>query len=328
MKFQLLGFLLVDLIFCQDLSKINFYLYTRNNPDHHDIIELTPESLGQSHFNPDHPIIILAHGWNSNGKIEEKGFGADFAEDYLAVGDFNIFSIDWGDLESWANYPHAAAVTKPVGRHAAKLVQLLDDYGVLDNIQLVGHSLGAHVVGFLAKEVTALGLGKLRRLTGLDPAFPFFELAGPDGRVDKSDADFVQIIHTNSGFLWEGCLSIKAPIGHVDFYPNGGDHQPGCTDACFIDCYNMTIIDLLKGGCSHARSLQYFTETIHGISGGDNQMVGRLCDSWEELQSGTCCGAPTAVMGQWADSGIPEGKYYLDVNEETPFAMDDAGTGC
>ena len=219
-------------------------------------------------------------------------------------------------------------MTKPVGRHAAKLVQLLDDYGVLDNIQLVGHSLGAHVVGFLAKEVTALGLGKLRRLTGLDPAFPFFELAGPDGRVDKSDADFVQIIHTNSGFLWEGCLSIKAPIGHVDFYPNGGDHQPGCTDACFIDCYNMTIIDLLKGGCSHARSLQYFAETIHGISGGDNLMVGRLCDSWEELQSGTCCGAPTAVMGQWADSGIPEGKYYLDVNEETPFAMDDAGTGC
>ena len=40
------------------------------------------------------------------GKIEEKGFGADFADDYLAVGDYNIFSIDWGDLESWANYPH------------------------------------------------------------------------------------------------------------------------------------------------------------------------------------------------------------------------------
>ena len=101
-------------------------------------------------------------------------------------------------------YCQAAAVTKPVGKHAVKLVQLLDDYGVLDNIQLVGHSLGAHVVGFLAKEVTALGLGKLKRITGLDPAFPFFELAGPDGRIDKSDAEFVQIVHTNSGFLWEG----------------------------------------------------------------------------------------------------------------------------
>merc|ERR1712066_680184 len=126
---------------------------------------------------------------NSNGKIEERGFGSDFADDYLAVGDFNIFSIDWGDLESWANYPHAAEVTKPVGKHAAKLVQL------------VGHSLGAHVVGFLAREVTALGLGKLKRMTGLDPAFPFFELAGPEGRIDKSDAEFVQIVHTNSGFL-------------------------------------------------------------------------------------------------------------------------------
>ena len=121
---------------------------------------------------------------------------------------------------------------------------------------------------------------------------------------------------------------MKAPIGHVDFYPNGGAHQPGCTDACFIDCYNMTIIDLLKGGCSHARSLDYFTETIHGITGAANQMVGRLCESWEDFQSGTCCGAPTAVMGQWADSSIPQGKYYLDVYEETPFAMDQAGAGC
>ena len=218
-------------------------------------------------------------------------------------------------------------MTEPVGKHSVKLVELLDNYGVLDNIHLVGHSLGAHVVGFLAKEVTAIGLGKLKRVTGLDPAFPFFELAGPGGRIDKSDADFVQIVHTNSGFLWEGCLSIKAPIGHVDFYPNGGDHQPGCTDACFIDCYNMTIIDLLKGGCSHARSLEYFKETIHGVTGA-SQMVGRLCESWDQFQAGDCCGAPTALMGEWADSGIAEGKYYLDVNQESPYAMDSAGTGC
>ena len=225
--------------------------------------------------------------------------------------------MDWGDLESWANYPHAAQVTKPVGRHAAKLVQLLDTYGVLDNIHLVGHSLGAHVVGFLAKEVTALGLGKLKKMTGLDPAFPFFELAGPEGRIDKSDAEFVQIVHTNSGFLWDGCLSIKVvssfmniravtvsvqePIGHVDFYPTGGSHQPGCTDACFIDCYNMTIIDLLKGGCSHERANQYFKESIHGISG-SSQFVGRLCESWEEFKSGRCCQAPQGVMGEWVDS--------------------------
>ena len=81
---------------------------------------------------------------------------------------------------------------------------------MLDNIHLVGHSLGAHVMGSAAKEVQRLGLGKLRRLTGLDPAYPFFESADLyPWRVDKSDADMVQILHTNSGFLWDGCLSFK-----------------------------------------------------------------------------------------------------------------------
>ena len=60
---------------------------------------------------------VIFQGLKNNGK----GYGADFADDYFAVGDFNLFSIDWGDLESWANYPHAAAITKPVGEHAALL---------------------------------------------------------------------------------------------------------------------------------------------------------------------------------------------------------------
>ena len=38
---------------------------------------------------------------------------------------------------------------------------------------------------------------------GLDPALPAFELAGQDGRIDKTDAEFVDIIHSNSGMLWE-----------------------------------------------------------------------------------------------------------------------------
>ena len=100
-------------------------------------------------------------------------------------------------------------MTEPVGKHSVKLVELLDHYGVLDNIHLVGHSLGAHVAGFMAKKVARLGLGKVPRLTGLDPAYPCYELLGPEGRVDKTDAELVQIVHTNSGWLWEGCLSFK-----------------------------------------------------------------------------------------------------------------------
>ena len=89
------------------------------------------------------------------------------------------------------------------------LVRAAPAYPVLHNLHLVGHSLGAHVAGFMAKKVASLGLGKVPRLTGLDPAYPCYELLGPEGRVDKTDAELVQIVHTNSGWLWEGCLSFK-----------------------------------------------------------------------------------------------------------------------
>ena len=82
-------------------------------------MDCTEESLALSNFNPEHPVIILSHGWNSNGREEARGFGSDFAEYYLSVGEYNVFSVDWGDLESWTNYPHAAAITRPVGEYAA-----------------------------------------------------------------------------------------------------------------------------------------------------------------------------------------------------------------
>ena len=64
-----------------------------------------------------------------------------------------------------------------VNRKHSHLVHLLVETlgnAVLHSMYLVGHSLGAHVVGFLAKRVQTLGLGKLPWITGLDPALPLY----------------------------------------------------------------------------------------------------------------------------------------------------------
>ena len=43
----------------------------------------------------------------------------------------------------------------------------------------------------------------------------------------KSDAQFVDNIHTNGG--WDALnFGTFEALGHVDFYPNTGDRQPGC----------------------------------------------------------------------------------------------------
>ena len=87
----------------------------------------------------------------------------------------------------------------------------------------------------------------------------------------------------------------------MDFYPAGGSHQPGCTDICLLGaCLNVTINDLLKGGCSHGRANNYFQESILGLAEGEvDRFVGRQCGGWEGFMAGECCDYPNAVMGEW-----------------------------
>ncbi len=117
----------------------------------------------------------------------------------------------------------------------------------------MGHSLGAHVVGAAGAAVT---LGRIPRITGkrlhsqeirvqvyinlswflgLDPAGPWFPLNETDTRLDISDGEFVDIIHTDGGDLTGNELGMLEPIGHIDFYPNGGAIQPGCRGNNFND---------------------------------------------------------------------------------------------
>ena len=47
-------------------------------------------------------------------------------------------------------------------------------------------------------------------------------------RLDPSDALFVDVIHSNAKPLVDMGAGLYEPCGHVDFYPNGGQEQPGC----------------------------------------------------------------------------------------------------
>ena len=66
----------------------------------------------------------------------------------------------------------------------------------------------------------------MARISGLDPAGPYFEHTDEIVRLDPSDATFVDVYHTNSGPFSTG-LGIYPAIGHVDYYVNGGYTQPG-----------------------------------------------------------------------------------------------------
>lgn len=58
---------------------------------------------------------------------------------------------------------------------------------------------------------------------GLDPAGPYINFDQTSGRLSADDAELVDVIHTNAGYLGE-----QPAVGDIDFYPNGGRNQPGC----------------------------------------------------------------------------------------------------
>lgn len=78
----------------------------------------------------------------------------------------------------------------------------------------------AHVCGYTGKNTRS---GRINTIVGLDPAGPLFNPNDPNDRLDSSDAEYVEIIHTDSTGI-----GIGVPIGHADFYPNGGTGMPGC----------------------------------------------------------------------------------------------------
>lgn len=104
---------------------------------------------------------------------------------------------------------------------------LFDSYRAsLENVEVIGHSLGAHVAGFAGKRVQNLTGLRIPRITGLDPAGPLFDgfWVSQEERLHEDDAEVVVALHTDSG-----AAGFEDSIGTIDFYPNGGNPpQPGC----------------------------------------------------------------------------------------------------
>ncbi|KAH6940548.1 hypothetical protein HPB50_000569 [Hyalomma asiaticum] len=215
-----------------------------------------------------------------------------------------------GYLDSCGNigiYERACANTRVVGAELALFIRKLKDAFGADpkRMHIIGHSLGAHIAGYAGANTTNLG-----RITGLDPAEPYFEKMPPEVRLDPSDAEFVDAIHTDSHpyltKLWrsEG-MGMWDPVGHVDFYPNGGEYMPGCDTVNRV--WKIFTHGLIKGirdvlSCNHQRAVKYMLESI---SNQDCLPMAYECPSFEAYMRGECSdcgedGSMCAAMGERA----------------------------
>lgn len=106
-------------------------------------------------------------------------------------------------------------------------------------------------------------------------------------RLDSSDADFVDAIHTDGMehiLLGEG---IPDPSGHIDFFVNGGKHQPGCQAheqgqelISTIQKYGWREAVSLLTSCEHSRSTKLFLESINSKC----KFTAHRCTSYERFK--------------------------------------------
>lgn len=165
----------------------------------------------------------------------------------------------------------------------------------VENIHLIGHSLGAHIVGYAGRYFTELTGEVIPRITGLDPANPCFNEGESLSGLQRGDASFIDVIHTNSGVLGK-----SNPVGDVDFYPQGLDAiKPGCK----------------MFGCSHSRAYEYYTESVY--PGNEENFLATRCNSLSKVKDGFCSGEEYP-MGFAVPYNL-KGNYYLSVNPKKPF---------
>ncbi|KAF7271109.1 hypothetical protein GWI33_015972 [Rhynchophorus ferrugineus] len=286
---------------CTHTESVKFVLSTKTNNETEFFIldPLNPEL--PKHFNRLIPLKIVVHGY---GGLDIDFSTATVIETYEEVG-YNVITVDWQPLAQVPCYATAYMKTWHVAQCLSILVVSLMPLGINPKlIHVVGFSLGAHVSGLAGNNLQKV-LGKsFYRITGLDPALPFFATLSNDWKLDKTDADFVDVIHTSSGTF--GKLEAT---GHVDFYVNGGVLQPACLSKKYPPL------------CSHIMAGLYFAESIKSSVYGGKSFIARQCENIVHYFLGLCDDTQKlTVMGENAYY-LTRGTFFLETNDKAPYAL-------
>ncbi|XP_038209521.1 pancreatic lipase-related protein 2-like [Zerene cesonia] len=269
------------------IRKTRFWLYTSDNKNQYEELFIDSRPHNKTHFKPDRPVIMVTHGWIHSGHSPSAQY---IKNEYLKKMDVNVIVVDW-HLASRTSYLMASFLTAIVGEDINDMVRtLIKEYDFdINDLHLIGHSLGAHVVG---RAGNALKRHKVivPRITGLDPARPLFEFPRVFNAISKNNAYFVDIIHTNVGVF-----GFIKDIGHADFYPNGGFKQNHCRhpDMQFDSDHNCAWV--------------YYGESINS-----EIFVSHRCPSYDDFNKRKC--NDIQYMGSPCDS-TARGKYYLNVTK-------------
>ncbi|XP_066289250.1 pancreatic lipase-related protein 2-like [Branchiostoma lanceolatum] len=311
-----------------------FHLRTRDNPyDDHELTAGDVDALEKSNYESGVTTYFGIHGFS--GFNPHVPWREEFFERLLNRENANVIFVSWieGSLTG-LNPAQAAANVRVAAAELAYFCNWLQNMtGVsLQSFHIVGFSFGAQIAGLAGAQIPGLGritgeytmfkaiqpivikvLHCVLNYLGLDPAAIYYAESPPEARLDPTDAEFVDIIHTDAEMLGGIGPSGMSPVGHVDFYPNGGTDQPGC------ESFTHNLLTF----CDHRKSIYYFYGSL------DSQnppLRSYRCESYERFLAGTCmsCRANRCMNMGIEASRVPRKRHvklYLHTTADEPYRV-------
>ncbi|XP_030372045.1 lipoprotein lipase [Scaptodrosophila lebanonensis] len=278
----LLLFAATSVVQTQSEKAPSYLLYTRRNQQSPQRIEAEVESLVRSSFFALEPIVLSIPRWQGGDSSALEH--TTVVTSQLSLRACNVFAVDLN------NVTDEQLIVESLSRLILLLQQHFDV--PLRDFLLVGFDAGAHLAGAVGQLVGQELNQQLPHITALDPS----AIGHLKHELSAADAAFVEVIHTNGENL--GTLQ---RLGHIDYYPNGGQIQPGCGAEA--------------ASCAHERALLLALE----MWSPENDFICALCSSVEKL-SGSACRWSTLRMGAPETGKDQEGIYFLETQSAAPYS--------
>ncbi|XP_026469273.1 phospholipase A1 member A-like [Ctenocephalides felis] len=279
-----------------DGAPLEAYLY--NNE--YEGLPLTPEIWEEIEIPSCHDIRFVLHGYHQT-RLDVMSI----IKAYQGRENTSAIVLDWEPTAS-LNYNQAKSTLYNVAISLRSLLTITSEYTgkKLSDFHIVAFGLGAQLAATLGRMVD----GEIGMIIGLDPTISGWNEDKKEDRenmLNKDCAKFVRIIHTDGERY-----GVRYPMGHADFYMNGGFYQPGCKEDDEL--------------CAHLRAIDYMAEAIE-----KNRMhIGFRCASWYDLRyNGECRIVPNRhsmyVSNEAArcPEEYEEGIFYAATNARPPYSL-------